>query len=291
MTTSVSLITYAKLPELDPDDRLLSEALKAKGIDARPAVWNDSQIDWRQAGICILRSTWDYHEHYQEFLEWVGQVSVHTSLINPEELIVWNSRKTYLKDLQEKGIPIVPTVFVEQNNKKSLREILAQEGWDKAVIKPAVGLSTSGVITVSVTDAENLEQGEEHLRHLTTSDTALVQPYMKAVSEYGERALIFLDGVYSHAIKKAPFQKMAVAGKAGETKASASDAELAAANKILSVLDQTPLYSRIDLIPDENGTPLLMELELVEPSLFLRFSPEAADKFAEIIVNRVQLMA
>ena len=280
----ISLVTYYGLPDLDPDDRLVQDALAKRGVEAVPAVWNDSKIDWSKNRFSILRSTWDYHLNYAEFLSWAERISAVTNLLNPLPLIKWNSRKTYLADLNKAGLPVIPTAWINDSNGPSLAQVLEVNGWDEAIIKPSIGLATSGVKRCNRSSATT---DQAHVDKLLGASEVMVQEFMPSVQEYGERALIFIDGEYTHTIRKSAFQVLAAAGHAGESKAECNDEEIAIAKSIMRYLDTPPLYARVDLVRNAEGKPLLLELELVEPSLFLSFAPESADKFADAILRRL----
>lgn len=280
----ISLITYSGLPDLDPDDRLVQTALARRGVEAVPAIWNDPTIDWAKSSFSILRSTWDYHLHYFQFLSWAEQISAQTELLNPLPMIKWNSRKTYLADLNKAGLPVIPTAWIHDSKGPSLIQILKENQWSEAIIKPSIGLATSGV---KRTNVENASNDQAHVEELLRSSEVMVQEYLPSVHQYGERALIFIDGEYSHTVRKAPFQILAAAGQAGESRAECNPEEIKIARSFLDYLDSTPLYARVDLVRDAANQPLLLELELVEPSLFLAFAPESAENFADAILRRI----
>lgn len=281
-----TLITYQELIDLDPDDDLLRQELVSRGKRVQVAVWNDSGIDWSKSGVCVVRSTWDYHQSLDQFLAWMEKVDKTTSLVNPLSIMKWNCRKTYLRDLSDRGIPIAPTIFVEpEAHAKSgdrLIGILEEQGWKDAVVKPSIGLATSGVRRVSLASRTAAED-ESHFRKLLCKGTVLVQEFMPTVYSIGERNLIFLGGTFSHAIRKSPFQKLAIARHAGEEPAVATEKDLTVADQILRALPIVPSYARIDLLEDDHGTVRLMELELIEPSLFLSMHAPAARRFADIL--------
>ena len=285
----ISLITYKGLAKLDPDDQLLKAALERRGCKVQGLVWDDEEVDWEKAGVCVLRSTWDYHCNYDKFCSWLFRLSQHTSVINPADLVLWNSKKTYLRDLAAAGLPVIPTVFIDSGNRSSLEKLLVERGWTEAVIKPVVGLATAGVKRID-SSKTGIEQGEAQISKLLELGEVMLQEYLPSVEGYGERALSFIDGQYSHCVRKSAFQQLAVAGRAGETAVEASDLEIDIAERIISHLDEPPLYARVDLVTDKNNDPLLMELELVEPSLFLQTKPEAAEFFAEALLNRASLL-
>lgn len=282
----ISLITYRDLAQLDPDDLLLARALERRGCKVQGLVWNEEDVDWSKAGICIVRSTWDYHRHYKQFLSWIEHVSKVTSLFNSAELIKWNSKKTYLKELSEGGLPIIPTRFVTHKERPTLAEIVREHNWERAIIKPTVGIATSGVKRIECTE-DGIREGELHIESLLHGGEVMVQEFFDSVEGYGERALSFIDGVYSHCIRKAPFQRLAAAGLAGEMSVDANEKEIDLGRRTLQFLDVIPLYARVDLACDVEGNPRIMEFELVEPSLFLQTKPDSAEVFADAVMKRV----
>ncbi|CAN5651295.1 hypothetical protein BH10CYA1_BH10CYA1_14940 [soil metagenome] len=272
-----TFITYCDLPLLDADDRLVAAQLEERGYECAIADWRDQTIDWTKAGICVLRSTWNYHLHYPEFLAWLSTVSKQTTLWNDSDLVRWNSNKRYLFDLQRASIPIVPTVLFEQSSPANLISVLDEYGWTKGILKPVVGLSTFGVRKI----ARSEEDIQLHLNKMLESSDVLLQPFIETVHERGERALVFLGREYSHTIRKSAFQPLAQAGEAGETLEQPDESELQMARQVLAEVKKPVAFARIDLIRDAAGRDLLMELELVEPSLYLNMFPSAISKFAD----------
>jgi glutathione synthase/RimK-type ligase-like ATP-grasp enzyme len=280
-----TFVTYSGLPDLDPDDRLAVDVLQALGHDVKVAIWDDSSVDWRHGGITVVRSTWDYHLHFQKFLKWYERVAALTSLWNSLALMRWNVHKRYLEVLRQHGLAVVPTLWFSAGSTVDLLETMHTQGWPEAVIKPAIGLSTYGVLKVSSHDQAGLESGNRHLKRLLLEGDVMLQPYLASVTDYGERALIFIDGSYSHAVRKTAFQALLPAGEAGETPAEASEEEIAVATQALAALPENPLYARVDLLQDDGGHPILIELELVEPSLFLSMNAQAPRRFAHALIS------
>jgi len=273
--TDFTDITYAAMPDLDPDDRRALDLLSQRGFDAAAAVWDDAQVHWGDAGIVIIRSTWDYNVRHDAFLAWAESVAAVTPLYNPIELVRWNLHKRYLADLSDSGVPIVPTRWLRRGEPADLRAQLRHAGWERGVVKPGIGLSTHGVRRVTGTPED-----QAHVDELLQSHDVMLQPYVSSVEDYGERSLIFIGGVYSHAARKTAFQALLPAGLAGETPAEASGAEIAVASKAMRALPAPALYARVDLVHDEAGDPLVIECELIEPTLFLSMHPRAAGRFA-----------
>ena len=274
------LATYHVLPDLDPDDHLLVEALKQRGKSVGWGIWNEPSVDWRQAHTVVVRSTWDYHRHYAAFVAWAERVASHARLVNPLPLVKWGASKTYLLDLERAGVPVVPTVVVAQP--RPLATVAGERGWRNLIVKPAVGLATAGVKHVQLDDAGQSAAGDTHLQDLLMMGAALVQPYLPGVADNGERALVFVDGKYSHAVSKSAFQQMAVAGRAGERGVTARPDQIALGERALAACPQPPTYARVDMVDTDTG-PVVLELELVEPSLFLTYGPHAAGQLADAL--------
>jgi glutathione synthase/RimK-type ligase-like ATP-grasp enzyme len=279
-----TFVTYAGLPGLDPDDRLAVVELERRGASVAAAVWSDPAVDWSRAGTVVIRSTWDYHLHHDAFLAWLGRAAAVTSIWNPAALVRRNSVKTYLKDLEARGVPVVPTAWIDQGRQCDIRRLMRDRGWEKAVVKPVIGLATAGVKMFAPGDAA----AQAHLDALLSNGGAMVQPFLPAVSSYGERALVYIGNAYSHAASKVAFQPLANAGDAGEEPVIASPAERAAADLAISTLDSPWLYARVDVVPDDAGRPLVMEFELIEPTLFLSLGAGAPGRFAEALMAVAQ---
>lgn len=273
-----TFVTYAGMPDLDPDDRLALDLLARRGFDVATAVWDDAAVDWPDAGIVIIRSTWDYNLRHGAFLSWAESVAAVTPLYNPVSLVRWNMHKSYLADLAAQGVPTVPTQWLPAGSTHELASVLDKAGWDLGVVKPAIGLSTYGVRKVSGTPDD-----QAHLEHLLRSHDVMVQPYLRSVEQRGERSLMFIGGTYSHAARKTAFQALLPTGEAGETPAEATAQEVAVATKALQALPEPPLYARADLIDDGDGRPVVIEFELIEPTLFLGMDPHAAERFADAL--------
>jgi glutathione synthase/RimK-type ligase-like ATP-grasp enzyme len=279
-----TFVTYCELPDLDPDDRLAVEALRALDVRVEAAVWDDSHVDWTQTRACVLRSTWDYPLRIAEFLGWVDEVSKKTSLWNPAGVVRWNSHKFYLRELEARGVPIVPTAWVSRGSAVDLPSLMGERGWRQSVVKPAYGAGTVGVRRVG-SSREAIADGQAHATGLLAEQDVLVQPYLNSVREYPERALVFIDGAYSHAVSKTPFQALLPAGEAGEEPVVATGEEIDTATKAMAAVPGRQLYGRVDLVRDDAGAPVVIELELIEPSLFLGMYPPAATAFAGAIAR------
>lgn len=281
-----AFVTYADLPQLDPDDRLAADECARLGIDIVAAVWDDPSVDWSGLAACVVRSTWDYPQRPDAFAAWIDRMERETVLWNPPATIRWNMHKGYMRDLASRGVPIVPTEIVERSTQIDLAEFLNERGWPEAIVKPAHGAATYGVRRVEPTGA-SVALAQRHVDELLTGVDVLVQPYLRSVSEYRERALVFIDGEYSHAATKEPFQGLEQAGRAGERPVTPTAEEIALGQHALAVIPGDHLYARVDLVRDDSAEPVVIEVELIEPTLFLAMYPPAATRLAAGLAKRL----
>ncbi|MFE5125927.1 RimK family alpha-L-glutamate ligase [Streptomyces sp. NPDC056669] len=268
------LVTSADQPDLGADDQLLYQALSRAGVPTRIAVWTDPTVDWTAAGACVLRSVWDYHLHIERFRSWVAHVAEVTTLINPAELVLWNTHKGYLHELADRGIPIIDTVWLSQGAKVDLGEILARRGWRHAIIKPAVSASAWKTTKTQPGDPE----GQRFVDGLLTHTDVMVQPYLDTIEREGEIAVVAINGKLTHAARRASalVGDIEVTRHGTEYRLRADEESLA--TEVLSLLPATPFYARVDIVRDHRGRALLGELELIEPVLYLRHGAEALDR-------------
>jgi glutathione synthase/RimK-type ligase-like ATP-grasp enzyme len=288
--SSILLATCAAFPDGDPDEdaTALISACGRVGFEASWAVWDDPAVAWNEADLVVIRSTWDYTARRQEFLSWAAGL---TRVANPAPVLAWNSDKTYLRELSEAGVPIVPTTWAAPGEAVDL-----PAGTD-FVVKPAVGAGSVGTARFAGDDPDAPAAARRHAGSLQARGrTVMVQPYLDQVDEHGETALVFLGGVYSHAIRKAPMlpepvvhdvdpasiHELFVAERI--TSRQPSSAERTLAEQVLAAVPGSPelLYARVDLLPTRQG-PVLIELELTEPSLFLRYAEAGPDRLARAI--------
>ncbi|MGC4175255.1 ATP-grasp domain-containing protein [Demequina sp.] len=267
MPARIALVSTRHLDTPDVDEELLLPLLP----EAQIAYWDDPDTDWAAYELVILRSTWNYTEHLSEFLAWATRVSQVTRLVNPVEIVEWNTDKRYLADLAERGIPIVSTTFVAPGE-----EITPDAVAGHVVVKPSVGAGSKGA---KLFDGQP-EEARAHAAALHNDGaTVMIQPYQKAVDEQGETALIFLGGRFSHAARKAAILSRDMSWSTGlyadekVVPTEATPEELELAERIVAELPDLA-YTRVDLLPSDNG-PVVLELELTEPSLFLALHPQA----------------
>ncbi len=272
----VALATCAEVPEGDDEAPTLTEALERRGVEPVPAVWDDPTVDWATFDLVVIRSTWDYPARREQFLDWAESLPY---VLNPPEVLRWNTDKRYLEGLGT----AVPTTFLEPGAS-------FQAPSSSFVVKPSVGAGSIGAARYAGSDS----RAEQHVAELhAAGKTVMVQPYIDAVDEEGELALIFLGGRFSHAVRK---EALLVAGSGPATglyleetmnASEASRLELEIAEQALDAIQfsrEGLLYARVDLLPG----PVVLEIELTEPSLFIGYEPEAPGRFADAITAASQ---
>lgn len=292
----LALVTAIVATGADEDMSLLLDACLRAGIDARVLAWDDATVSWNRFDLVLLRSPWDYTGRLPEFLAWCERVDRATRLVNPLQILRWNTDKHYLADLAALGVAVVPTTFVEPDTDPlpALDAFLAQDDTMREfVVKPAISAGSRD--TQRYTSAQRFAAGNHIARLLDQGRSVMLQPYLASVDEAGETALIYFDGKFSHAIRKAALLRPDAAATdalfAAEaiTARAASDAELAVAEIVMRAMSQRlqlaapPLYARIDLIGGTDGEPRLLELELTEPSLFFAHAPGSVDDFVTLL--------
>lgn len=280
------LATSPALPELNEDDQHLIPALKALGHDARAAVWSDPNVDWTRASAVVIRSCWDYIDHADAFAAWLSSLS-ETPLFNPAETMLWNMDKRYLEDLRAVGAPVPQTYWVPQEmTEGQLQEALESRDWAEFVCKPAI---SAGACDTWRGSLENIQESESRLKKLTSYKTMMIQPYLSEVERHGEWSFLFFDGAFSHAVLKRPAEHdFRVQDDHGGTVHTPEPpaALLEQARAICEVIPRPHLYARIDGIEVE-GKLTLMEVELVEPELFLRTNAKAPEAMAQALHRRI----
>lgn len=267
------------------DDHRLIEALRSLGVDARPVVWSDPRVDWDRFDAAVVRSTWDYVDHLGEFLQVMTAIDrSRCTLLNPLTAIRWNADKRYLEDLDRSGVPIVPLVRGTRRDGRRLRAAVTDAGWEELVIKPTIGVGGAGVVR---TDATGLGAA---LRELAPGVEVIVQPFADAIGSSGERSFVFFGDGLSHVLLKrpAPGDFRAHGNYGGTVEPAAPDAvEVDQVAAMRARLPHDLLYARFDVVPYAGGLAVL-ELELIEPMLYLDLAPGSADRLAEAAMARLR---
>ena len=278
----VALASCHALPKADLDEAPLLGALRAAGLRGEVLAWDDPTADFSSARLTLLRSTWNYTERPERFGDWLARTAAASALWNPLPVVRWNLHKGYLLDLARAGVPVTPTHLVPRGSAEPLADVAAARGWSDVVVKPAVSAGSRFTLRAGAAT----ERGAAHLRTLVAREDALVQPYLPAVESYGERALIFIDGELTHAVRKG--RRFAGEAESVTGPFVVSDDEAALAHAALAAAPAPFLYARVDLAPDADGSPVLMELELIEPSLFFEYGPRALERLVDAIGSRLR---
>lgn len=292
----IALATCSELPEGDGDDALMAAALRQRRHEVEWRLWDEADADWDGYDAVVVRSTWDYQHRRREFLEWAAAVP---RLLNPAEVLAWNTDKTYLAELDDEGLPVIETIF--GNPRAGGAEFVGLFGADspqaEVVVKPAVSAGSRDTARFDLSSEEERMRAQDLIGEIHRTDrTAMVQPYLASVDERGETALLYFDGELSHAIRKGPLLRPGEGPTEGffapETieprEATAAERELG--DRVVAAVGErfgTLLYARVDLILDPDGAPVVLEVELTEPSLFFAHGEGAAERFASALCARL----
>ncbi len=279
MNPRIALATSRDLTTIDVDDELLASHLPG----AQMVAWEDETVIWSDFDLVVIRSTWNYTEHFEEFLRWAERVDRQTRLLNPLSVIRWNTDKRYLATLEQAGIPVVPTTYVAPGEEVP-ENVLAGH----IVVKPTIGAGSRGASLIR----DDVDAALAHVRMLhAQGQVAMIQPYLSHVDTHGETALVYVGGAFSHAARKAAILSRDLEFSTGLyadeqiAPATATAAEREVGDRIVASLrelvpgGEDVAYARVDLLPTDHG-PMLLELELTEPSLFLTVDAGAAARAA-----------
>jgi glutathione synthase/RimK-type ligase-like ATP-grasp enzyme len=290
----VFVVTDEERPSLVREDRPLLAALEAQGVEAAPWVWSLGVPAGAPGAVFLLRSTWDYYRRLSEFLAWLDSIEAAGGTVqNPASVIRWNCDKRYLLDLGRRGVAVVPTVVVEQGEAVTLREIVEREGWGdrELVLKPCVSANSWKTVRVA---PEGLASAEEPFAEAVKARAMLVQPFQEAIERTGEYSFVFLGGDLAHAVQKRPrpgdFRVQEDHGGTTERVEDVSEEWSAQAKGALRAasssagLSELVLYGRVDGVVS-GRTLQVMEVELIEPSLYFAQAPESVETFARAIVQ------
>lgn len=289
----IALASCEELPDWEVDDRHLHTALRRAGVDFAVVPWS-SDVDWSSFSAVWLRTTWDYTERLPAFLAWAERTASVTRLLNPWPVIRWNTRKSYLAELAAAGVPVAPTRRLV-GEAGVVGPWLAAHGASAGFLKPEVGATARRTLRF-VADAAGIEAAEAHIAACGAAHPLLLQPYLRSVELEGEWSALLADGEVTHAVQKVPVP--------GDYRVQddfgATDRRVALSDELAALVRQTMdttarllgleeplLYARVDALRDGHGRLVLNELEVVEPSLFLRHAPEAAERWVAGLLRRV----
>ncbi len=283
-------INIPYIAQIHLEESLLVAGLAKHGLVAKRLAWDDPEQDWSQCRVLLFRTTWDYFHRYDEFAPWLQRVSAQTRLLNSAEILRWNIDKHYLADIAAKGVTIVPTHFIERGETVDLAQLLQQKHWSQAIVKPAI--SGGARLTFRV-DQHTIVAINDELNRCLREEAMMVQPFIETVLDQGELSLIVIDGVCTHAVRKVP--------KPGDFRVQDDHGgvvmghdpkpdERAFAEAAVAACPQAPLYARVDVVRDGQGQLRIMELELIEPELFLRFYTPSAQRLADAIARELKAL-
>jgi glutathione synthase/RimK-type ligase-like ATP-grasp enzyme len=284
----IALATGADWPDLDEDSAPLVPALRERGIDVELPVWTDAAVAWERYDAIIVRSVWDYFDRAQEFAAWIDRIEGAASVFNPPSVLRWNAHKAYLRDLDERGVAVVDTLWADEGTRLDLAGALADHGWDDAIFKPAVAGGAEGLVRVR--SADEAQAAQPQLDAQLREGDVLVQPFLPSIETEGELSLFFAAGEHTHTIRKRPkagdIRVQPEWGGTPDVVAAPPDAVDVARAATQHAPDEL-LYARVDLVRAGDGSLRLIELEVIEPRLFLRMAPEATARYADAIAARL----
>jgi glutathione synthase/RimK-type ligase-like ATP-grasp enzyme len=287
-STRVCFVSCARWPEVSASDAVVQHALEARGAAVAVRPWNGAGARFDGFDAVVFRSCWDYHHAPDAYLAWLARWEAEgVRFWNPPDLVRWNLSKRYLHALSAAGVPVVPTVTLEDGEESRLPAVLAERGWPMAVVKPLVSASGHDTTLVSLEEAPAVARAIANGR---LRRPVMVQPFVPEIRIAGEWSLVFIDGAFSHAVLKHPaagdFRVQPSFG--GRADAATPDAAtLAAGRAALAALPKAPLYARVDGVATGAGF-VVMEVELHEPGLFFTQAPRAAITFADAILRHAR---
>lgn len=288
----IALPTCADLPAWEVDDTHLHRALDNRGCQVARPVWDDNSVDWGMFHACLVRTTWDWPEKRRAFVTWAEYVSGRTPLFNPAPVIRWATNKRYLRQLAKLGLPTIPTVWLQAGHPADVAAIVAEHGWQVALLKPAFGSSSRATLRFEAT-AHAMSAAQSHLDRMLPTESMLLQPYLESVETSGELSIVFIDGCFSHAVRRRPasgdYRVQEDFGGSDEP-SYVGNHEVTLARRCIAIAAPNGhplLYSRVDFLQDNDGCLRLNELELADPTLFFRHAPQAAETLAAALTRRI----
>jgi glutathione synthase/RimK-type ligase-like ATP-grasp enzyme len=282
----VAFLTFDGEPDIAEDDRAALPALAARGIDVEPAIWDRPDLDLGAYDAVVLRSCWDYHRKPDAFLRLLGDLErIPLAAHNPPAVCTWNVHKGYLLDLARRGVRIPETRLVPRGSRLGDRDVIERSG--ALVVKPAISLNGDDTF---VFDEGSAREAAEAVNALAQKRDVMLQAFVSEIHDAGELSLVFFDGAFSHAVKKLPRAgEFRVQVEHGGTRSVVTPpaAVVEEAQRILEMAGPRLLYGRVDVVPTSGGI-VLMELEVLDPTLFLELDERAPDRFAAALEARLR---
>jgi glutathione synthase/RimK-type ligase-like ATP-grasp enzyme len=279
-------------PGWDPEagiDATLRVSLAAQGVRVHLPLWNDPDVDWSHFDLAVVRTVWDYVDDRDGFVAWAQRAAAQVELLNPADVLRWNTHKSYLLELEERGAPVVPTAWLAAGDHVVLEELRRSRSWGEVVVKPAVAAGSMGVRRVG-TSARERDEGQAHLEELLATGDAMVQPFRSGIAQ-GELSLVTVEGRVTHAVRKRPTGgEYRVQGRFGGSYAreEPSAEAVALAEWIVEAVGAPMLFARVDLVAADDGTLELSELEATEPDLYLGLSEQGNTRLTDAIIRRAR---
>jgi glutathione synthase/RimK-type ligase-like ATP-grasp enzyme len=280
MAATIVLATAADQPDITSSDQLYAEALRRRGCDVIGAPWNGPEVAFEAAAAVVIRSTWGYYRQLAAFTAWTEAMAASTVLLNPVGLVRWNLRKDYVGKLAAAGVR-VPVTRIVSRSPAAIEQVFDENGWARAVVKP---MSGGGGHSVELLTRDAVGEAADRL----SGEDVLVQEFLPEIAR-GELSLVYFDGVFSHAIRKRPPQgEFRVNSRFGATRVAETPPREAVDQgaAALATLPELPLYARVDGVV-RDGALIVLEVEVLEPALFMEFDPASAERFAEATLKRL----
>ncbi|WP_019946855.1 ATP-grasp domain-containing protein [Hymenobacter aerophilus] len=282
LVTCESLAQYGA-PNVDDEDALLTRYLREQGHDVEPRIWSNPTVEWNRYDVVLLKSPWDYFDRVEEFLHWLDQLErQQVRLLNPVSVVRWNTNKRYLLEMERAGVRIVPTRLLPRGEAVDAAALLDEMGQDQIVVKPAV---SGGAKNTFIIGRHETAVRQPQLTELVAQEDFLAQPFLSRIQEEGEWSLLYYGGEFSHAVLKTPksgdFRVQHYLGGAIAPREAPAHLRQAA-DRIVQQFAPGCLYARVDGL-DQDGELLLMELELIEPFLYLASDPQALPRYEQAL--------
>lgn len=277
----IALATCEHPIDHDVDFDFLAPAIRRRGAEASAPVWTDPGVEWSDFDLVVPCSTWDYHRRPEEFRSWISRLAGVGHLENPPATVEWNLDKRYLRELEDAGVPIIPTIWTEPGSEQEIERAVAELGWGDIVLKPVVDLGAERLARVETPLVARI------LRSL--DEPGMAQPFLPSLQTEGEISVLFIEDQVAHALRKVPargdFRVQPQYGGRHERIDAPAEAE-AIGRAALAAAPGEPLYARVDLVRDREGELRLIELELIEPAFYLDVAPENAQSMARAMLAR-----
>eukprot|EP01090_Pellita_catalonica_P002163 TRINITY_DN117_c0_g3_i1.p1 TRINITY_DN117_c0_g3~~TRINITY_DN117_c0_g3_i1.p1 ORF type:complete len:308 (+),score=64.97 TRINITY_DN117_c0_g3_i1:1360-2283(+) len=263
------------------EDNYVKIALENQGLKVARLSWDDTTFDWSTTKYVLFRTTWDYFDRFSEFSKWLNTVSKQTTLLNSEKIIRWNIDKHYLQDLQQNGVHICESYFIEKGTQSTLKELSLKYDLKDFVLKPCISGAARHTYKINL---ENINEYEETFSSLIIEEAMIIQPFQYNIVEKGEISLMVMNGKFTHAIlkiaKPGDFRVQDDFGGSVHNYTPTKEEIIFAENAVKACIEP-PIYARVDVFTDNNGKLAIAELELIEPELWFRNNPAAADELAK----------